>query len=187
MIRAPESLKVAHDALALRDLRWLVGRREVLAALGLADEGAVEADEMIDAKAVVELAAAPRPLAQPLVVPFGVAIPAIGGQPPVLTGFREGVRRSADRRVETELVLPGPDIGAVAAHHEREVAEQSDLAAICARAPPLVVGEPLHVLVVEDGVGQTLACMFERAPVAIAQLRLPVAPVSRPGARRAAP
>src|SRR5688572_18846351 len=109
-------LEDPHDALALGDLRWFVGRREVCAAVGLAYERAVEADQMIDAKSIVELAAAPRPLPQPGVVPFGKTIPAIDRQPPVLTGLREGVRRRTDRRVETELMLSRPDIGAVAAH-----------------------------------------------------------------------
>jgi hypothetical protein len=42
----------------------------------------------------------------------------------------------------------------------------------------LFVGEPLHVLEVVDGIGQTLACLFERGGLAIAQLRLPLPPVA---------
>jgi hypothetical protein len=161
-------------------LRWFVGRREVFAAVGLAYERAVEANQMIDAESVVELAAAPRPLPQPVVVPFRNPIPAIDRHPPVLTGFREGIRRRSDRRVETELVLSRPDVGAVAAHHEREIAEQSDVGAVRAGALPLLVGEPLQVLVVEDRVGQAAARVLERGRVAIAQLGLPVAPVAGP-------
>ena len=56
----------AEHPLAERDLRRLVGRREErLAAVLRPRVGPIEADEMIDAVAVVEIRAAPRALAQP--------------------------------------------------------------------------------------------------------------------------
>ena len=108
--------------------RWacfLVGEEAARAVL-FPDERAIEADQVIDAKPVEQLGAAPRPLPEPFVAAGLVHVPAIHGQPPVLAGLRERVRGNADRRVDAELVLAGPDVGAVAAHHEGEVAEDHD-------------------------------------------------------------
>ena len=54
----------------------------------------------------------------------GDDVPPVDRQAPVLPGLAERVGRHADRRVQPELVLPRPDVGAVAADHERQVAEQ---------------------------------------------------------------
>ena len=55
--------------LAERKLRRLVGRREeAVAAVARPSVGAIEADEVIDAIAVVQIGAAARALAQPAVI-----------------------------------------------------------------------------------------------------------------------
>ena len=89
--------------------------------------GAVEADEVIDAVAVEEIGAAPRALAQPAeVLARRCTSQSVDRHAPVLPGRAERVGRRADRRVEPELVLPRPDVGAVAVDHERQIAEQRD-------------------------------------------------------------
>src|SRR5205085_46517 len=100
-------------------IEWIEGGPSV----ALAHVGAEEADEMVDAEGVVDLRVAAGPRRQPLEAAGRDLAPAVGRQTPVLTGFGEGVRRRADRRVHPEIVLARPDVGAVAANHEREVAE----------------------------------------------------------------
>ena len=104
------------------------------AAVVRPEVGAVEADEVIDAVAVEEVRVAARAIAQPVEVALGEHVPAIHRQAPVLSGFAEGVGRHADRRIEAELVLPRPHVGAVAAHHERQVAEERDARPRASRA-----------------------------------------------------
>ena len=180
MMRAPLSRKIVMSRSPCASCDELVSRREVLAAVGFADEGAVEADQMIDAEAVVELGAATCPLAQPFIPGPLVHLPPVDRQSPVLPGLRERIGRHADRRVDPELVLARPDVGAVAADHEREVAEDADRGTVAPGAEPLIVGEPLQVLVIADACGQALARGGQRAGIAMAQLGLPVTPVARP-------
>ena len=139
------------DPLALRDLIRLVAGVETTGRLA---NGArvrpKEADEMIDAVAVIQAAHALHALAQPAIVLGAHHVPAVDRQPPVLSGRAERVRRRARRPIESKQVLVGPDVGAVDADHEREVAEQSHVAQLLARGRPLLVGQPLRVLVKEN-------------------------------------
>src|SRR5205085_2374002 len=75
---------------------------------------------------VVEVRAAARALAQPTEVLRRDHVPSIQRHPPVLSRRAERVGRRADGDVEVELVLPRPDVGAVAVDHERQIAEQRD-------------------------------------------------------------
>src|SRR5262249_9487811 len=96
---------------------------------------------------------------------------------PVLTGVRKGIRRRADRRVKTEVLLPRPHVGAVSAHHEREVAEDARVHIVSCLLP-LLCREPLQVGVIED-LGLELAPRrLQRGRRVIAQRRLPRAPVA---------
>ena len=123
----------------------------------------VETDEMVDAVPVVEIAGSPRPVTQPAEIVGRDRVPSIGRHAPVLTGCAERIRRCAYRHVEVELVLPGPDVGAVAVHHEREIAEQCHT--VCrgrgARLSPLRVGQPLQVLVIQHVRRELLARSLE--------------------------
>ena len=107
-----------------------------VAAVVRPEVGAIEADEMIDAIAVEQIGVAARAVAQPVEVALGQHVPAVDRQAPVLPGLAERIGRHADRRVEAELVLPRPDVGAVAADHERQVAEERDVAGVASRALP---------------------------------------------------
>ena len=178
MMRAPRSRNRARMRSPCAVCDGSSDGREVVAAVALANVGAIEADEVIDAEAVVEIGAAPGALPQPVVVVVAHRVPAVDRQSPVLSGLGECVGRHADRRVDTELMLPGPDVGTVPADHEGKVAEDPDAAALAAGAPPLGVGQPLQILVIEDGVGEPLARAIERERIAVAQLGLPVPPVA---------
>src|SRR5262249_22956742 len=134
---------------ALRDLIRLIRGHECRRAVLLAYVGTEEADEMIDAVAVVERRVAARSLREPAEAARRDLAPAIRGNSPVLAGRRKGIRRRADGRVEPEVLLPRPDVGAVAADHERKVAEHTDVHVV-ARALPLLCCEPLKIRVVEN-------------------------------------
>src|SRR6185503_21231587 len=84
--RAGGAEHVVH-ALPLQHLLFLDRRDEGGAAVGLADVGAEEADEMIDAVAVIEVGAAPRARRQPAEPAGGDHLPAIRGEAPVLAGL----------------------------------------------------------------------------------------------------
>ena len=60
-------------------------------------------------------------------------------------------------------MLARPDVGAVGGHHERKVAEERDGADAVARVLPLLVREPLQVLVEED-LGLELLARAASAP-----------------------
>jgi hypothetical protein len=141
------SAEQIEDRLAERALRRLAGRREKpFAAVLHATVCAVEADEMIDAVAVEEIGVPARPFPQPSVVFRGKRAPVVDRHAPVLPRRAEGVRRRADRHVEAELMLSDPHVGAVAVHHERQIAEHRNAVRITARLLPLRAGEPLQVL-----------------------------------------
>jgi hypothetical protein len=76
-----------------------------------------------------------------------------------------------------ELVLPGPYVGAVAIHHEREVAEQRDT--VCRgrspRLPPLRVGQPLQVLVIQH-IGPDLPGAFKGVSIPAPERLRPFGP-----------
>ena len=99
---------------------------------------------MIDADAVEERGRPPRPRAHPLEAGALHRRPAPRRQPPVLPGVAERVGRHADGGVEHELLLAGPHVGAVARHHERQVAEHPH-AGRGPRGLPLPFGDPLQV------------------------------------------
>ena len=116
ILRDDLGARLAEDrehAFAERDLIGLVLRREEsFAAVARPAEGPIEADEMIDAVAVVEVGRPPRAIAQPAEVVGGDDVPSINRHPPILAGGAEGVGRHAERDVEPELMLAGPDVGA---------------------------------------------------------------------------
>ena len=186
MMRAPRSRNRARMRSPCAVCDGSSDGREVVMAVALANVGAIEADEVIDAEAVVEIGAAAGALPQPVVVVVAHRVPAVHRQSPVLSGLGECVGRHADRRVDTKLMLPGPDVGAVAADHEGKVAEDADAAALAAGAAPLGVGQPLQILVIQDGVGEPLArCDRARADRGRAA-RAPSPASSSRGVRRAA-
>ncbi len=118
------------DPLSLRNLRGLVGRRERCALVVLPIVGAVEANQVVNAEPIEKLRAAASALLEPLVPVLLDHLPAIDREPPVLACRREVVGRCPYGRVEPELVLAGPDVGAVAADHERKVPEDPNPARI---------------------------------------------------------
>src|SRR5436190_6722446 len=136
--------KQAEDPLTERHLCGLIGRREKgFAPVDGAAVGSIEADEVIDPVSVVEIRAAARALSKPAVILAGNHIPAVYGHAPVLARGAECVRRHAQRCVEAELVLTRPHVGAVAIHHEWQVAEELDTARARTRTLPLESGLPL--------------------------------------------
>ena len=141
-----------------------------------AEVGPIEAHEVIDAIAVEQLSVAARTLPQPAEITFGQHIPAIHGKAPILSGLAGLVGRRADRGVEPEFVLPRPHVGAVGAHHERQVSEQGDVARRRARRVPLLVGDPLQVPAVQDVVREIEARLRERGRLPFPQRRGPLEP-----------
>ena len=110
---------------------------------------------MIDTVSVEEIRAAPRALVQPAKMLGGDDVPPVERHAPVLARGAEGVGRRANRRVEAELVLPRPDVGAVAVDHEGQIAEERDAVRLTARRVPLCGRLPLQVLI-EQHVGHQL-------------------------------
>ena len=133
---------------------------------------------MIDAVPVVQVGAAARPLAQPPEAFRRHDVPPIERHAPVLPGRAERVGRDADRHLEAELLLARPDIGAVAIHHERQIAEQRDAVRTPAGLLPLRAGEPLQILL-EQHFGRELAAR------AIDRRRLAALEIGRPFSPRA--
>ena len=122
---------------------------------------------MIDAVAVVEMRAAAGAIADPAEVVGRDRVPAVDRHAPVLSGVAERIGRNADRGVEHEERLIGPDVGAVAVDHERQIAEQTDAVGVCGGASllPLRVRQPLQVLVKQDVVGQLEPRLRQRVAV----------------------
>ncbi len=131
---------------------------------------------MIEAIAVVQPAHSSRALSQPAVIVARHRLPVVDGQAPVLPGGAEGIGRRARGAIEAEQVLVRPDVGAVGADHEGHVAEQPDLAERLARIGPLLIGEPLRVLVVEDLALQCFARILERGRLSGSDRQRPVGP-----------
>ncbi len=131
---------------------------------------------MVDAIAVVQVAAAPRALAKPAEIVVRDHVPPIDRHAPVLTGVAEGVRRHAEGDVEMKLILAGPDIRAVAVDHERQVAEERDAARRRAGRHPLRVRDPLDVLAGGHLACQHVARVSERCLIAPAKRFGPLGP-----------
>ena len=87
---------------------------------------------------------------QPLVTGRGADVPAICGQSPVLTLGPRTHPAGHRPRLQTEFVLARPDVGAVAADHERKVAVDLQSAAVTSGPMPLLVGNPLQIAVVAN-------------------------------------
>src|SRR5262245_14272134 len=107
---------------------------------------------MIDAVSVVQRRASAGAGAKPRKSFVGNPRPVIGRHPPVLTGGAERVGRNADRAMEMEILLMGPDVGAVAVDHKGKVAVDRDPMRMRAASGlfPLGAGQPLQVLMKED-------------------------------------
>ena len=117
-----------------------------------------------------------RAVAQPVEIALRQHVPPVDRQSPILARLAERVRRNADRCVHAEFILTGPDVRAVAAHHERQVAEQRDAGGLLPRAAPLIARQPLQVLPIENFLGQLRARTLERVRPAAAQRLGPVPP-----------
>ena len=63
-------------------------------------------------------------------------------------------------------MLACPHVGAVAVHHERQIAENRHAAGACARLVPLCVGKPLQVLVEQHLAGKLPARLMDGQRVA---------------------
>ena len=172
---APERLEDLHDLPPERLLRRRILGREAADAGRVAHVGAVEADHVIDAIAVEELRAAPGPGAEPAEVVALDAVPAIRRQAPVLAFGAERVGRRADGQLAVELLLVLPDVGAVGADGERQIAEEPDPRRRPRRLP-LRVGEPLQVGVEADLALQASPGHGQRRGLARAQAVGPVPP-----------
>ena len=143
--------------------------------VGGTDVDAVEPDQVVDAHAVEERRGPTRAGAHPLEAGGLHRLPAPRRQAPVLPGVAERVRRDADGGVEHELLLAGPHVGAVARHHERQVAEDAD----AGRAPgglPLLLGDPLQVGPIAPLLGERRRGLAHRRRVGEGQCRRPVPP-----------
>ena len=75
-------------------------------------------------------------------------------------------------------MLARPHVGAVAVHHERQIAEELD--PVCgrggARVPPLRIGQPLHVLLKQHFGGELARRPIEGVSIAAAERRRPLGP-----------
>ena len=135
---------------------------------------------MIDAVEVVEVGHPPRAAGDPRVALPRHHVPPVDREAPVLAGRAEGVGRDAHPRVEAEVAAPGPHVGGVRRHHEREVAPELDAerARGGAGAAPLLLGLPLEPGEEQDLAREPSARVGERVRIAVAQRLRPV----RPGA-----
>ena len=174
-------------ALAVAALGGLVGRVEagrdelafvIAAGVVGAHAGAKEADQVVDAEAVVELAAVAGAAAQPREVVAGHHGPVVRRQAPVLAVLVELVGGAADRHVEAKLLALGPHVGAVAVDHEGQVAHDLDtvLAQDLARVGPLGVRQPLRVPEIEDRVREPRGGLAQGRGIAVTQGGRPVPP-----------
>ena len=122
--------------------------------------------------------AAARAIADPAEIVGRDRVPAVDRHAPVLSSLAERIRWHADRGVEHEERLVGPDVGAVAVDHERQIAEQTDALRVCggARLLPLRVGLPLQVLVEQDVVGELEPRLRQGVRPSIAHRLGPVGP-----------
>src|SRR5512138_948471 len=139
------------DLLAKRHLSGLrVGHEACRAAVFRPAVRAVETHEIVDAVAVVEIAMAPRAFPQPSEAVLRDGVPSIHRHAPFLAGGAEGIRRRTQLHVEMELMLTGPDVSAVAVHHERQIAVERDAVRASPRVAPLRMRDPLGVLMKQN-------------------------------------
>ena len=141
----------AQDARAALPLVGLLRRLESTAPSGRLDPHAKVAHGVVEPEAVVETGGVPRAGANPFEAALVHGRPVVRGKLPVLTLRRERVGGSPQRHVAQEQPRTRPDIGALLADHEGQVSHEfhAHLAHPGARARPLLVGDPLEVLVVE--------------------------------------
>ena len=175
---APDPAMTLEDSLSLHGLRRFVGRYERRAAVALAEVRAIEADQVIDTKAVEQRGRAASPMLQPLEVSPRDHVPSVNRQSPVLAGRRKCIRRRPHGRVQSELLLACPHVGTMSADDKREIAENADGCGIAARPLPLLVGGPLQPGAVENFARETNAGALDRLGLTVAELILPFEPVS---------
>src|SRR5207245_9863143 len=96
--------------------------------------------------------------------------------PPVLALGAERVGRRAERDVEQELLLPRPDVGAVAVDHEWEIAQQLHAVRVLPRRGPLRRGNPLEILIEEDLARELAPRLGDRSRIAPLQRIGPFGP-----------
>ena len=116
---------------------------------------------MIDAVPVVEVGAAPRALAQPSEILRGDDVPAIDRHAPVLSRRAERIGRHTERGIQPKLILPRPDVRAVAVDHERQIAKKLHPVRVRTDVLPLGVGDPLQVLLEQHLARQLTARMID--------------------------
>ena len=161
----------AEHAPAPRALRVHSFRIEVpaLSAVLPLDPLAEEPHHVIEPEAVVEVRRVPRARADPGQIVGLHGEPVVGGEPPVLPVGGVGVRRGAERHVELELRGVRPDVGALGAHDEGEIAHELDaeLAHLRPGRLPLLVQRPLHVRDLEQALRLAGANLVERDVAAV--------------------
>ena len=172
----------AEHPLAVRALGALAVRVEVAPLTRLADVHAEVADDVVEAEAVVEAGGVAGPGAEPFQVVLRHRRPVVRRQAPVLPLGGEPVRRRAERDVATELPRARPHVCALAADDERQVAHQLDAERLhrLARAHPLRVRDPLHVVVLEDRRRQRFPRAAEDVGDAVALFVRPLVPAPHP-------
>ena len=165
------------NAFSLRNLRGFVGRQERGTPVALAVVRSIEPDQMVDTESVKELRASASSLLQPFIVASLDHVPAIYRKAPILAGRREVVRRCADRCVDAELVLAGPDVGTVGADDKGKVAENSNAARLAACRFPLLGRDPLQPRAVQDFARKTSPCPVDGSWLTNAEPFVPLEPV----------
>src|SRR6185503_6351464 len=108
-------------------------------------EGAIKADDVVDAVEAEELSRARRAGAEPGKVRSLQRHPVVDGHSPILPCRGKLVGRRADAKVGTEDGSVGPHVRRVHGYGERQVAHQIDagFARLVPRGPPLTIELPL--------------------------------------------
>src|SRR5205085_1461036 len=94
-----------------------------------------------------------------------------------LARLRKCVRRRAHGGVDSKVLLARPHVGAVAAHHERKIAEYAHVDRF-ARARPLIRREPLKIGIKENLQFELCTRRLERSRGSVPEGSVPLAPVA---------
>ncbi len=158
---------------------FLGGHEEGRVAVGGTPVRAIEADEVIDPEGV-EHRGHPAPARpEPPEVVGAHRVPQVDGQAPILACLGERVGRRADAGLSREEGLVRPHVGAVGAHHERQIADQRDAVEVATGLLPLALRDPLRPADLEDRLGMRGACLRDGLDVARRQSGRPLPPRAR--------